>query len=247
MSTPRPDTLAREIRLPRVLGRRVTPAVLFAGSMFVLVLVAMALTAPCLRVAPASAHTWMLALDERIARRIRDTLPSGETFDTVDLHAHHDRALQAKELRMVLLAPAALRLQVDLLSDIAALARANDSCAPYHCDDVTTLVTRLTDARTSSDAHAQRVDRIMSRTPARPAYIEHIAHDSTLSLANRPEDAAERHAPPIAVVEGEAFDDVLLYQATLWDIIDLHADLTEEYHRRHRLATLLMRLADPRT
>lgn len=239
----------------RVDVSRLKLLLILVGIVIVTVVAWRLLTAPLLRITPAAAQTWMTTLDERIAKRIGTALRSEsraainidfgqKTVDAAYLANLNDSADQVKHVRGVLLERATLRFQVDLLSDIAKVARAMDGCGQFSCEALSEKVEHLTIARATSLAECQRLDGIMGRTYelARPDAVSYDDADSVLALHQLLVDSLQGETLLARRTHGKGFEDVTDYQAALWTIVDIHADLTEEYHRRHRVVTVLQML-----
>ncbi len=224
----------------------------FAVIVIVALLAWALFTAPILRVTPDAAQTWMSALDARITQRIDTAVRSDEraainidfgqkTVDSVYLANLNHAADQVKQFRVVLLERAAIRLQADLLRDIAELTRAMESCSPHLCEDVTERVHALTNARVSSIGALHRLDGVMTRSYdlARPGAVSFDNPDSVLALHTLVLDTMNDASLLARRTDNAGFDDVIVYQGALWEIVDLHADLTAEYQRRHRMVAFL--------
>lgn len=213
------------------------------------------LRAPTLRIDPDAAHRWMGDLDERISTRADSALRSearsavnsdfGErSVDPVYLANLNHLAAQVRQVRIVLLEPAALRIQQDMLRDIADLALAMGDCGPRDCMELAAAAERLNAVRGESIQILNSADGIMERTYAlsRPGAVDVRRADSLIALHGVIQDAMRDEALLARRTEGKAFQDVNDYRDGLWEIVDIHGELTAEYRRRHRMITVLQML-----
>lgn len=202
------------------------------------------LSAPTLRVTPDAARVWMTELDTSILKR---TTGAGDEDEGPVVMAHpgrpldeahpleplHRAAQQAAQVRQVLLAPASIRFQKDLITDIGTLSTALDHCGERRCADVIARLRVLTAARADSvvaftalhDLHACSVVRVRrGRADLRQAELLHADSEALDTLLRG------------------GYADVDHYSNALWEVIEIHREMTEAYAREHRFVMLLQRL-----
>ncbi|GEM_PF-699002 len=215
------------------------------------------LNAPPRRVSPAAARTWMTQLDSTIAQRAEAALYSEERIavtispdrrrldpDYLDNLARATQ--QAGHVRRVLLAPASIRFQKDLIADIGDLSVALNHCGERRCADVIIRLRVLTAARADSVAAFSKVQHLHARsyTLARESAVDSYRTED-IEAFNALVGGALNDEKLLALSgTGKGFADVNHYSTALWEIIDIHREMMAAYAREHRFMTLLRRVQD---
>lgn len=236
-------------------ARRLKPVLALITVVILAILSWKLLTAPTLRVSPDAARAWMTELDLKISKRAHTARESDErvainidfgsrTVDPQYLFNLNRTAHQVRFVRMVLLEPASVRFQQDMLADIAELATALEHCGDRRCADVITRLEVLTEARGDSVAAVKAADDIMARSydMARPGAVDVGRPDTVAALTELVSEAVKNESLLALEGEGGGFADVNHYSTALWEIVDIHAEMTEAFEREHRFVTVLQLL-----